>query len=175
MDVSLMPVRAEDISQLKKDMREAFQKGAEQEFGSVDVEILPEEDIDRSLQAKGSAAYKAVAQGKTVGGAVVVIDEATQRNHLDFLYVKYGVQGVGVGKAIWSGIEALYPDTRVWETCTPYFEKRNIHFYVNCCGFHIVEFFCQKHPDPHEKGADNWDKDDGMFRFEKVILHAGRE
>ena len=28
------------------------------------------------------------------------------------------------------------------------FEKRNIHFYVNVCGFHIVEFFNEKHPMP---------------------------
>ncbi len=24
--------------------------------------------------------------------------------------------------------ERLYPETKVWETCTPYFETRNIHF-----------------------------------------------
>ncbi len=35
-----------------------------------------------------------------------------------------------------------------------HFEKRNIHFYVNKCGFHIVEFLR---------------KDDEMFRFEKMI------
>lgn len=28
-------------------------------------------------------------------------------------------------------------------TCTPYFEKRNIHFYVNKCGFYIVEYQCK--------------------------------
>ena len=31
--------------------------------------------------------------------------------------------------------------------------KRNIHFYVNRCGFHIVEFFNEKHPDPHAPRA----------------------
>ena len=31
---------------------------------------------------------------------------------------------------------------------TPYFDKRNIHFYVNVCGFHITEFFNEKHPMP---------------------------
>ncbi|ADD42351.1 hypothetical protein Snas_2674 [Stackebrandtia nassauensis DSM 44728] len=28
--------------------------------------------------------------------------------------------------------------------------QRNIHFYVNKCGFHIVEFFNEHHPDPHD-------------------------
>ena len=40
--------------------------------------------------------------------------------------------------------------TIAWETITPYFEKRNVHFYVNKCGFHIVEFFNEHHPDPHD-------------------------
>lgn len=62
---------------------------------------------------------------------------------------------------------------KIWETCTPYFEKRNIHFYVNRCDFHIVEFFNSHHPDPHdpESGEKNAyggeDGFDGMFRFEK--------
>ncbi len=60
---------------------------------------------------------------------------------------------------------------KVWETVTPYFEKRNIHFYVNRCGFHIVEFYNNHHPDPNEQDEYSDDKDeqfhDGMFRFEK--------
>ena len=62
----------------------------------------------------------------------------------------------------------MYPQVKVWETVTPYFEKRNIHFYVNRCGFHIVEFFNSHHPDPNDPdaGADNL-MNDGMFRFEK--------
>ena len=32
---------------------------------------------------------------------------------------------------------------------TPYFEKRNIHFYVNKCGFKIVAFYNERNPDPH--------------------------
>ena len=48
-----------------------------------------------------------------------------------------------------------------------------IHFYVNRCGFHIVEFFNKYHPDPNdpEMCAEELDKQfpDGMFRFEKVI------
>ena len=59
---------------------------------------------------------------------------------------------------------------KIWETVTPYFEKRNIHFYVNRCGFHIVEFFNSHHPDPNESdGEDGGEDADGMFRFQKVI------
>jgi hypothetical protein len=38
-------------------------------------------------------------------------------------------------------------------THTLYFEQRNIHFYVNKCGFSIVEFFHPGHPDPHDHRA----------------------
>ena len=55
---------------------------------------------------------------------------------------------MGLGLAAWRAMEAMYPQTKVWETVTPYFEKRNIHFYVNRCGFHIVEFFNAHHRDP---------------------------
>lgn len=89
----------------------------------MDAEILPEEDIDRSLNTKGSIAFKAMVDGEMVGGTIVVIDEETQHNHLDFLYVKYGAQSRGVGQAIWKALEKLHPDTKVWETVTPYFEK----------------------------------------------------
>ena len=131
MDLLLLPVEEKDLKEFKRDMQEAFQKGAASEFDDLNVEILPDSDIEKSLSAKGSAAYKALCNGKTVGGAIVVINEKTQHNHLDFLYVKYGTQSKGIGQKIWSAIEKLYPDTKVWETCTLYFEKRNIHFYIN--------------------------------------------
>ena len=112
----------------KKDMQEAFQKGAESEFENLDFEILPQEDINKSLETKGTIAYKAVINNEIVGGAIVVIDELTQHNHLDFLYVKYGIQGKGIGKFIWSEIEKKHPNTKVWETVTPYFEKKKYIF-----------------------------------------------
>ena len=62
----------------------------------------------------------------------------------------------------------MYPDTICWETCTPYFETRNIHFYVNKCGFHIVEFYNSHHKDPNEENSNEHPNDnDEMFRFEK--------
>ncbi|MBQ6053504.1 MAG: hypothetical protein IJL30_09520 [Clostridia bacterium] len=88
------------------------------------------------------------------------------------------VHSKGVGTAAWREVERLYPDTVVWETCTPYFEKRNIHFYVNKLGFHIVEFFCEYHRDPLENERygpqdDEYPEDDEgpdeMFRFVKYM------
>lgn len=78
----------------------------------------------------------------------------------------------GIGYAAWCEVEKLHPEVRVWETVTPYFEQRNIHFYVNRCGFHIVEFYNSHHPDPSDPDREEaMDEQfpDGMFRFEKRI------
>lgn len=167
MVFKLVPVEPGEIVQYKIDMQEAFQKGFENVFGKTEAVILPEKDIDVSLNANGAVAYKAVVDGKTVGGAVVVINEKTQYNHLDFLFVKNEIQGKGIGKKIWFELERMYPETKVWETCTPYFDRRNIHFYVNVCGFHITEFFNEKHPMPDTPDDFVGDGNEGMFEFEK--------
>lgn len=168
----LLTVEDKDLKQYKLDMQEAFQLGAiEGNYdGDCNEQILPEKDINQSLNTQGAIAYKAVDEnGSMVGGAIIVIDEVKHIGHLDFLYVKHGVQSKGIGKFIWFEIEKLHQDVNVWETCTPYFEKRNIHFYVNVCGFHIVEYFNPYHVDtnlPEDfRGCD----DGGMFGFRKVM------
>lgn len=166
-DFALLPLESADIGLFKADIQDAFQKGFEAYFGKTEDKVLPEKDIDESLNAKGAVAYKALAGGETVGGAIVSIDEQTQRNHLDLLYVKYGTQSKGIGKAIWFTLEKLYPETKVWATCTSYFDKRNIHFYVNVCGFHITEFFNEKHPMSNKPEDFIGDGNEGMFAFEK--------
>lgn len=169
MNFELLLMTESDIPNFKTDIQEAFQKGFEDVYGKTDGTILPEKDIDRSLNEQGSVAYKAVVDGEFIGGAIVVINEETQHNHLDLLYVKYGTQTKGIGYKIWSEIERLYPDTKVWETCTPYFEKRNIHFYVNKCGFHIVKFINEKNPEPDMPEDFIGDGGEGMFVFEKIM------
>ena len=62
----------------------------------------------------------------------------------------------------------MFPQVKEWETMTPYFEKRNIHFYVNRCGFPIVEFF-NKHHHPQNAPQAEMDDDSEMFRFRKII------
>lgn len=163
----ILEVLSEDrLEQFKKDIKAAFRFGAYEGMGT-DEEVLPEEDLDRSLNAKGAAVYAVMDNGEILGGVIVNINEKTNINHLDFLYVKVGQQGKKIGQLIWKEIERLYPKTEIWEICTPYFDKRNIHFYINCCGFHAIEFYNKYHPDPNfPEDADN-ETFDGMFRFQK--------
>ena len=166
--MKFVELKKEDISKFKKLMQEAFQYGYESIYGKSDEQILPKKDIEDNLKNENSYAYEMIENDDIIGGAIVTIDEETNHNHLDFLFVKVGVQSKGIGQAIWREIEKLYPNTKVWETCTPYFDKRNIHFYVNRLGFHIIEFFNEKNPDPNMQ-LDCYKEDDGMFRFEKEM------
>ena len=174
--ITLTRLEEADREQFILDNQYAFKYGAMEEFGErddhfeEDGEIISRKTIEESID--GGEAYRIRENGRIVGGLVVRIDKKTHHNELELLFVSPDVHSKGIGFAAWQAVEALYPDTVVWETCTPYFETRNIHFYVNKCGFHIVEFFNRFHPDPHdpETGAENDfedDDNDGMFRFEK--------
>ena len=174
-NVKLELLKPEDRAQFIIDNQEAFRYGAMEEFGVRDEhlneegEIISANTIEQSID-KG-VAYRIVEDGKFVGGMVLQIDEKTQHNHLDLLFILPGAHSRGLGQAAWRAAEALYPETVLWETCTPYFETRNIHFYINKCGFHAVEFFNEHHPDPNPtREEENPGEDEGpdlMFRFEK--------
>lgn len=92
-----------------------------------------------------------------------------QKNEPPSPFVSPKVHSKGIGYVAWCEVERLHPEVTVWETVTPYFEKRNIHFYVNRCGFHIVEFYNSHHPDPNDPDAEMGEPDnqfpEGMFKF----------
>lgn len=174
--VKLLPLEDWDREQFIKDNQEAFNFGAMEEFGlrdnhfEEDGQIISRDTIEQSI--KNGLAYRIVDEaGKFVGGAVIKVE--AEKGDLDLLFVSPSVHSKGIGYAAWCQIEKLHPEVKRWETVTPYFEKRNIHFYVNRCGFHIVEFFNKFHPDPNEPDADyeesNEHFSDGMFHFEKII------
>ena len=108
--------------------------------------------------------------GNAAGGVILSVDG--ERGELEILFVSPAVHSRGIGYAAWQEVEKLHPQVKVWETVTPYFEQRNIHFYVNRCGFHIVEFFNSHHPDPNDPDMEERTEEefpDGMFRFEKQM------
>jgi len=172
--VSLAPLAADDREQFILDNQESFRYGAMEEFGlrdnhtGEDGEIISRDTIERSIDAPDSEAYRIMLDGKPVGGVVLKINTETKRNELELLFVSPDAHSKGIGYGAWQAVEALHPETEVWETYTPYFEKRNIHFYINKCGFHAVEFFNQFHTGP-DLPADDSDGPDEMLRFEKVM------
>ena len=174
--IELRPLAPDDREQFILDNQEAFNYGALEEFGlrddhfEEDGEIISRKTIEASID--GGEAYRIMRCGEPVGGVIIKVEG--DRGDLDILFVSPRVHSKGIGYAAWCAVEQLHPEVTVWETVTPYFEKRNIHFYVNRCGFHIVEFYNSHHPDPNDPdAAKQMDEQfpEGMFRFEKRIKH----
>ncbi len=172
--VEFIPLTEDDREQFILDNQWSFKYGAMQEFGERDDHIDGDGEIisRKTIDEPHNETYRIVADGKKVGGVILKIDKETNHNHLEILFVSPDEHSRGIGYGAWQAVEALHPETKVWETCTPYFEKRNIHFYVNKCGFQIDQFWCDYFQPEHEMPDDEHDTDEGsdeMFRFIKVM------
>lgn len=132
-----------------------------------DEEIPGVEDTIEVLNTPGIEALQISRDGIPVGGAAVTAEKDGRRS-LELFFIDAGHHGAGTGHAAWRAIERRYPNTSVWELETPYFEQRNIHFYVNRCGFHIIEFFHPGHRPTKDSPSDH-PGPDRMFRFEKTM------
>lgn len=170
--VTLLPLQSSDRNQFILDNQEAFRYGATEEFGlrddhfEEDGEIISRETIEQAIDDPMAETYRVICDGEIAGGVVIRIDSEARRGELELLFVSPRIHSRGIGYAAWCAVEQLHPEVCIWETYTPYFETRNIHFYVNRCGFHIVEFFNAHHSDPHHPNTGSPDE---MFRFEKVM------
>ena len=168
MEIKLVPLAENEKERFIKEIQIAFKKTAVEEFGDNGEEIIPREDVINAFNEKGAESYNIICDGEFAGGAVVKICPDTNKNELSLLFVKVDNHSKGIGLKAWQAIEKLYPATKIWETVTPYFEKRNIHFYVNKCGFHIVEFYNPHNMDPHFRETTNTIQGgEYFFRFEK--------
>lgn len=173
-DLHLVAAQPDDLDDVARRIQRAFTDGAIQGFGyDLDEPIPSDEDVHSSLRGTNVEVLHIMRGSERVGAASVSIDSATDVNSLDFFVIDGTGQNSGLGTRAWSLIEQRYPQTRIWTTMTPYFDTRNIHFYVNKCGFTIVEFFHARHPDSHAPGAGRdetaTDGTDKMFAFEKVM------
>lgn len=172
--ITLAIAEPSDIASFKKELQDAFAVAVVDEFGSLPDGPIPSDDVlNNAINAKNSVVLRILRDGQKIGGAVLTINTETHHNSLDLFFLKVGEQGHGIGLKAWFAIERRYPETITWQTHTPYFEKRNIHFYVNKCGFKIIEFFNKYHSDPNHPGQDDLPGGDGdAFQFEKIMRCA---
>lgn len=171
--IALVPLEEHEKEKFIHDIQIAFKKAVIEEFGDSEGEVIPKEDVEKSFHAEGAESYNIICNGQIVGGTVIEIHPDTNRNALSLLFVNVNEHSKGIGLAAWHLIEQLHPETEVWETCTPYFEKRNIHFYVNKCGFHITEFINPYHPSPEQREEQDTEENryggDYFLHFEKKM------
>ena len=176
-NIRLVPITPDDKEQFILDNQRAFKYGAQTMFGMRDdrteegEEVISRKTIERSMNGEKAETYRIVCDGIVVGGLILQIDQQHSKGELEILFVNPEAHSKGIGQAAWKAVEAMHPEIRVWETITPYFEKRNIHFYVNRLGFHVVEFWNKFHHGPAvpEDIDEDWSEDDEMFVFQKVI------
>lgn len=166
--IILEKLKQDDKEQFILDNQEAFNFGAMQNLNSSDTslkdnEIISRDTIEKSI--KEGAAFRIISDGKKVGGVVVKVSQ--EIGDLELLFVLPKFHNKGIGQQAWKEVEKLFPNVKIWKTVTPYFEKRNIYFYVNKCGFHIVEIYKEQNQD--KNGESDNDFPEEMFRFEKRI------
>jgi GNAT superfamily N-acetyltransferase len=173
-EITFEPVVESGLDEFKERLQAAFSLAiiAINE-NATDKPIPSDQDIEKNYYSKEAETFNIYKRGQRIGGVIVSINRLSNHNHLDFFFLDPEHHSKGIGFEVWKAIEEKYPDTEIWQTGTPYFEKRNIHFYVNKCGFQINEFFNEYHPDPHfqqEDFSDDHDGfDDGFFNFIKIM------
>lgn len=168
--ITLSEAEPSDFPRFKSDLQAAFAVAIVDEFGELpDGPIPSDADLDGAMTAANAVVLHILADGRKVGGAVLSIDQETRNNALGLFFLDPAEHGRGLGHMAWKAIKRRYPDTLVWTTHTPYFEKRNIHFYVNKCGFKIVRFYNAQYPDPHGPSASDFPGGGEGFGFEKIM------
>ena len=168
--VELIPVPFEDLDGFIERLQNAFTQATRVAFPDFLGYVPSQRDIDEALDDQSMEALSIVHDGKDIGGAVITGNKTHKT--LEFIFIDPDKQNMHLGQDAWEAIEARYPDTQVWELVTAYHEKRNIHFYVNKCGFHIVEYFNKHHVDEElfNGTADEYPgSDGGLFRCVKVM------
>ncbi|MBE6385749.1 MAG: GNAT family N-acetyltransferase [Lentisphaerae bacterium] len=170
MNVVLRKIEARELELFRREMKNSFQQSAFERFNSQDAApIPPENEVDEAFADERYDVFIIDADGIPAGGTIIK-KEGKGKYSLDLLFVFKEFINKKIGTAVWQIIEKHYPDAEIWETCTPYFDRRNIHFYVNKCGFKITEFYCEYHREEHDLTEEFKDvNSSGFFRFEKVM------
>ena len=129
-----------DIMELTGIMKRAFDKDSQIAFG---CDGGPEGYDDGSFLRKwgienGGFARKILMDGETVGAYILFFSPDGKEGFLGTIFVEPGKHEQGIGTKTWADIEKEHPEVEVWRTETPGFSRRNHAFYVNKCGFSIV-------------------------------------
>ena len=165
--LKVSPITDNEFPIFRKDIQKAFQNGIftrEEDEKSEDI-ILPFEDIDNGYARKSVITYKATVNNEIIGGAMVSFDKKEEKGILELLYVKVEAQGNGYGVELWQKIENLHPEVSIWETFVLYTEHRNLHFYLNLCGFSAVEFFNEH----HKNNTENSESFNDLLKLRKYV------
>lgn len=94
--ITLKPVREEELQDFKKRIQEAFRIAVEENVGKQDEPIPDDRELEEAFYGSDTMVYHILQCNEKVGGAVLGIHPATQRNSLDFFFIspKYQMRGL---------------------------------------------------------------------------------
>lgn len=167
-NVYLKEIEDFEKPEFKDKIQESFGIAISENFENAPI-VPSDKELEKAFNDIKNNVFFIYLNNEKIGGAVVKANNKTLRSSLELFFICKGKHSSGLGLRAWKAIEKQYPKTRIWETITPYFEKRNINFYVNKCGFHIVEFCNKYHRNKNYEHAedDNIPGAEDFFRFEK--------
>lgn len=169
MDIYLKIIQENEKEDFKNKIQESFAVAIQENFKNPPL-IPSDKDMEKTFNDFDNDIYFIYHNEEKIGGAVIKENKKTQRNSLELFFIFKDKHGFGLGLEAWKAIEKKYPQTKIWETITPYFEKRNINFYINKCGFHIVEFCNKYHQNKNIPIPENdLPGTEDFFVFEKVM------
>ncbi len=157
LNETIVPMNPDNFEEAKRMMEQSF-TASMQELGDTCSDNHGPEDlpsIDDILERSEETPLVFYQDDTMVGGAVVTLND-DDNNILSLLFIDSQYLDRGLGYRAWMEIEKRYPKTRTWTTVTPPCLMRNIYFYVNKCGFHIIR-------------VDDHKSDESMFVFQKVM------
>lgn len=173
INVYLKNLTESDKDEFKKKIQESFKIAISKI--SEDAPVVPsDKELEMSFNSDDNDCLVIYCNNEKIGGAIIKINNSTQINYLEFFFIYKGKHSNGLGFLAWQAIEKAYPETKIWRTVTPYFETRNINFYVNKCGFKVIEY-CNKY---HKCSIDYYNKEhesqipeaEDFFLFEKKMI-----
>jgi N-acetylglutamate synthase-like GNAT family acetyltransferase len=152
MSIILQPFQETDIELITPIMKRAFDEDTKihlgQESGGPpgydNGDFLREWALHPN--ATSFTIYREEEKEKELIGAVILWINSNQENFLGNLFIDSTKQNQGLGAKVWNSIEDQFPQTILWKTETPGFSRRNHYFYVNKCGFKIVNIQNPKDP-----------------------------
>ena len=156
-EITVVPMTADNFDEAKNMMERSFATTMEDLPKKSDADDHAQDlpSIDGILEKPEETPLLFYLDGKMVGGAVLIINE-DNNNILTLLFIDSKLLDKGIGYKVWLEIEKRYPQTKTWTTETPPCLMRNVHFYVDKCGFHIIRI-----NDPKNEEA--------MFVFQKTM------
>lgn len=139
MNIIIDKITESDIPVFKTDLKAAFKKNNEM-YSGLSEDGIPEYIIDKALAEDGAVTYKAILDNEIVGGILLIVDKVNEHIRVVFFYVKNGFQNKGIGYEFLEKVEKLYPEIKLWSLYVPWCYRRNLHFYINKCGFSAVRY-----------------------------------